>query len=418
MSLSIAAPVVSSMAYAPTTTVAAPVTYAAPTVAYAAPTTSYVSAPAATFAPTISYVSASTTSYVMPVSYAAPTTATSAPTTTCAPTTSHVSAPTTPYVSAPATPYLAPSPTYAAAPNSAYAPTTAHAAPTTKYQREYRIAREDPFFVPRSMKQIMECQGELNSSDRFVEVRAVIDRILEQTSKRPEELVCYCLGDLSELNVAFQLAFFLSIAHQFAIPPARRLVFDPVHTEKDKQLLEICGCTPMLHNEQALRPVHCCTLLYMPFADYSLTDDVLRTNWHVLDRVILIGNPLKWVASGKQNPDDNEVDRCTSRAPCAQAALKLATEVVLWDGDLITWSLAQAEDELGKDGPPPDGTKAAAKKELIELVDEKSVVPSSELSITHHALDASLAVFVPPATQSGWLQQPPLRRTMETPSRL
>eukprot|EP00746_Dinoflagellata_sp_MGD_P003807 gnl/MRDRNA2_/MRDRNA2_107378_c0_seq1.p1 gnl/MRDRNA2_/MRDRNA2_107378_c0~~gnl/MRDRNA2_/MRDRNA2_107378_c0_seq1.p1 ORF type:complete len:311 (+),score=32.00 gnl/MRDRNA2_/MRDRNA2_107378_c0_seq1:138-1070(+) len=302
-----------------------------------------------------------------------------------------------------------------------------------KYRSKYRIVREDPLFVPRSMKQIIECHGELNSSNRLVEVRAVINRILKQTSKRPEELVCYCLGDLSELNVAFQLAFFLSIAHQFAIPPTRRLVFDPLHTEKDRQLLEICGCIPMSHNEHALRTVNCCTLFYMPFASYELTDNVIRANWHALDRVILLGNPLSWVASEpgqenhsvkqNRNPDNDAVDRYTSRAPCAQAALELATEVVLWDGDLITWSLAQAEDELVKDGWNQDGVKTAVTRELIELAGKESIVPSSlararERAWVRYTLDASLTVFAPPARRLAWPQQPPLRRTRWKRSRL
>jgi hypothetical protein len=330
------------------------------------------------------------------------------------------------------------------------------------YLESYRLAREEPFFVSRAVEQIIACLGELTTATRWGEVRSSVDKMFKKSSARrstkPEELVCYCLGDLSELGVAFQLAFFLLIAHQFAIPPARRLVFDPLHTEKDRQLLQLCGCTSLSHNERALRRVTCSTLFYMPFAPFDLTDNVLRANWDVLDRVMIIGNPLNWVVNyrwsrdeeskgtaGEDNEDgkdggsvgsgqgensmlgvesaeaylllqqkqqQQERKTYTSRAPCVEAALHLATEEVLWEDNLVTWTLAQAENEVEK-----ERTEMAAQKEEQgedqhqdedghEDGNERTPpTEAAQRAQTRYSLNATFAVFAAPPTD--WPSEPP-----------
>lgn len=326
----------------------------------------------------------------------------------------------------------------------------------------YRAAREDPLFVSRSIEQIIECLGELATATHWGRVRTTMDRMLkkpnEQYNMEPEELVCYCLGDLSELNVAFQLAFFLQIAHHFAIPPARRFVFDPLHTEKDKEILKICRCTVLSHNEHALRRVHCHTLFYMPFAPFYLTDNLLRANWDVLDKVAVIGNPLNWVVDHRwkekfsiggnmgdtgrnDEPGSRSVspvsgeraeeqkhqhqfgqqhhrshDRYTSRAPCVEAALELVTEVTLWQEDLVTWTLAQAAHELKRERSEMNVRKEDHDKD--SRFSNGHVLPTgaAQRAKARSALNASLAVFAAPPID--WPKQPPPLRTWAVRSRL
>jgi hypothetical protein len=275
---------------------------------------------------------------------------------------------------------------------------------------------------------------------------------LKQTSDRqnaePEELVCYCLGDTSELNVAFQLAFFLQIAHHFGIPPKRRFVFDPIHTEKDRQVLKLCGCTPLSYNEHAMRRVNRRTLFYMPFAPYDLTDNLLRANWDVLDRVIVIGNPLNWVVDHKwkdtDGTDGNEGhtgpniefgtsaegvevkqhrnrqqqlqarrESYTSRAPCVEAALELATEATLWQGNLMTWSLTQAEAEMEKENAQIEALKDEEKDRFLS--EYTSPTAAAQRAMARYSLNASLAIFDAPPPD--WPKQPPSQQALEAANR-
>jgi hypothetical protein len=318
-----------------------------------------------------------------------------------------------------------------------------------EYLTRYKEIREDPFFVPRAMEQIIACLAELTTATRWDAVRNALVK-----AGPSEELVCYCLGDLSELNVAFQLAFFLLIANLFGIPSEKRLIFDPLHTEKDRQLLKLCGCTSLLHNEHALRKVHCRTLFYMPFAPFDLTDNVVRANWDSLDQVMIIGNPLKWVvdhrwgekqhertdvketvalspvsaASQHGLPRNTLIKQYTSRAPCVEAALDLAsyTEVILWDDDLTTWTLEQAENEWKNEETEIEALEKEQEtfqsEQQADLNSEGSEVEnegndsdircplptgSRKRAFARHCLNASLATFM--TLPADWPLQPPPR---------
>ncbi len=287
------------------------------------------------------------------------------------------------------------------------------------YLERYRSAREDdPFFVSRAVEQIIACLAELTTATRWLDVRKAI---LGQ--KPAEELVCYCLGDLSELQVAFQLAFCLLIANHFAIPPERRLVFDPLHTEKDHQLLKLCGCTPLSRNENALRKVRCRTLFYMPFAPFPLTDNVVRANWEALDQVMIIGNPLRWVVDHRwrDNGHDEQTEEqtaqqsdkkaaYTSRAPCVEAALELAvcTELTLWNADLSTWTLAEADavaareeaEQLQREKDEGNGERDEGGGDADEGEGKALPTEAAKRGWARHALSATLATFGPPP--AGW----------------
>jgi hypothetical protein len=147
----------------------------------------------------------------------------------------------------------------------------------------------DPYFIARCMEGIVKSIGALVTSQRWIShVRPTLLRRLAHVEI--QEIVCYSLGHLEDANVSFQIAFLLLVANELKIPILRRLVFDPSHTDDDRRVLALCGCNPLLADENARRKVASPTLFYMPFAPFHLTDNVVRANWDQLHRIAIIGN--------------------------------------------------------------------------------------------------------------------------------
>jgi hypothetical protein len=189
-----------------------------------------------------------------------------------------------------------------APPDSAYRPPC----PQNTLQPDISDAAKaaiDPFYVQRSVEQVVSHLCALATSSSWRRVRHII---LEHLLTTPCELVCYCLGDLGEGQPAYQLALFLLLANELRIPPARRLVFDPVHTAKDRQILAMCGCTAMTWDENAARRVQIPTLFYMPFAPFDLTESLVRANWGNLHHVAIIGNPLDFVTGLRLRDEEQD----------------------------------------------------------------------------------------------------------------
>lgn len=222
-------------------------------------------------------------------------------------------------------------------------------------------------FVRNAVQQIISAMGALAVSERWQSIRAVLDR---QVQPPPQELVCYCLGDVAEEQVAYQLALFLLLANHWGIRNTERLVYDPAHATKDREVIHQCGCTVLPHDEKAERTCSVRTCFYMPFAPYTLTDNVVRGNWNGLHRISIIGNPLGFVM-GKTL----EEKHFKGRAPCVQAAHHLVTEHTLWEGDFETWL-----------------TKAPT------VQSEEGSEPSEEGDIRMSALNATLSTFRQPLT--------------------
>lgn len=197
-----------------------------------------------------------------------------------------------------------------------------------------------------------------------------------------EEIVCYALGCVDDSNVPWQLALLLLIANTLEVPEQRRLVFDPRHGPLDRAVLAHCGVTAVHANERAERQVSVQTLFFMPFAPYTLTDNVLRANWGQLHRVAVIGNPLRWVCDPDWDREAGGHWQRAGRAPCVEAVLGMGgtKEEVLWHGNMRTWL-----------------TNGGAEKEDRTL----------------HCLDATLAVFphtgadarLPPRQKPHWPPQ-------------
>jgi hypothetical protein len=179
-------------------------------------------------------------------------------------------------------------------------------------------------------------------------VRDTLRSRLDGDAATVTELVCFCLGDLESPSVAYQLAFYLLLANELKIAPERRLVFDPLHIEEDREALRQCGCnpfTPTPEEQDCKRAATCPTLFFMPYAPYTLTDNVVRANWGSLHAISVVGNGFDWIAS---NPWDDH--RCNNeeragpreklrrtRAPCVYATRGVREEEILWKSDFETW---------------------------------------------------------------------------------
>lgn len=248
-----------------------------------------------------------------------------------------------------------------------------------RLQRRLLNVDNDPFFVSRMVEQIIACLGALATSKRWLEVRST----LEQHLPRVEELVCYCLGSLGDLSISYQLAFLLLLANHFEICPSRRFVFDPVHGDKDRQVLQMCGFTPLTWNESGKHRAHCGTLFYMPFAPFDLTDSVVRANWQALHKTAIIGNRLAFV-TGEVFKEES-----ARRAACTQAARGLAVEVTLWEDDLRTWSMPDLD----------------ASAERSEHLGDNVTPPPKELSHLASTLNSTLVTFR--SAPSNWPLHPP-----------
>jgi hypothetical protein len=223
------------------------------------------------------------------------------------------------------------------------------------YVVDYQDAVRGPGFVPRAVEQALASLGALATSERWLGVRRLLRRhwgpAAELPLPRVEALVCYALGDLGAPDVGYQLALLLLLANELEIPPADRLVYDPMHSATDWEVLRLCGCgVPPAASllRSAHRPVAACrmTLFYMPFAPFVLTDDLVRANWRSLHNVAVIGNDLRWVADPEwDTPGDGS---WKGRAPASERAAVGAHQVRLWEGDHVTW-LTRGQGEGGED---------------------------------------------------------------------
>ena len=266
--------------------------------------------------------------------------------------------------------------------------------PRDEYRARYVRARQRPSFATDVAERTLAHLAALATSPVWMNrVGPAVRRALVQDGQGGapapapvEELVCYCLGDLDSEQVIHQLAFLLLLASELRIPPARRLVFDPVHLDEDRDALRRCGCTPVAPADADVdggRRVRCRTLFYMPFAPFSLTDNVVRANWAQLDQVVIAGNSFDFVTGCKfrdEEEDEEEeeeggggeerkgeemkgeggadgggaredmkdghsrrptlwstAESSKARAPCVNRCGAVGKEVCLWDGDFETW---------------------------------------------------------------------------------
>ena len=78
--------------------------------------------------------------------------------------------------------------------------------------------KNDPYFTIRCAEGVIKSMGALVTSHRWIShARPAIQKQLAHLEI--QEIVCYCLGHLEDVNVNFQLAFLLLLANELRSAP-------------------------------------------------------------------------------------------------------------------------------------------------------------------------------------------------------
>ena len=208
---------------------------------------------------------------------------------------------------------------------------------------------------------IVTAFGALATSTKWLKTRSKIRASLVNQQEPVEQIICLALGRLDNndlkythddhddhddqddydsvnLQVSFQIAFLLLLCNELRIPPEKRIVYDPRHTDHDRKLLKLIGLNPKKHD--LTTPVNCKTLYYMPFAPWTLTETIVSSNWIQLDRISIIGNSFQFVSIGpryKSQLIDSAKYEKQIRAPHVELTRSTCDEIECYESDNVTW---------------------------------------------------------------------------------
>ena len=217
---------------------------------------------------------------------------------------------------------------------------------------------------------IVTAFGALATSTKWLKTRSKIRASLVNQQEPVEQIICLALGRLDNndlkythddhddhddhgdhddhddhddydsvnLQVSFQIAFLLLLCNELRIPPEKRIVYDPRHTDHDRKLLKLIGLNPKKHD--LTTPVNCKTLYYMPFAPWTLTETIVSSNWIQLDRISIIGNSFQFVSIGpryKSQLIDSAKYEKQIRAPHVELTRSICDEIECYESDNVTW---------------------------------------------------------------------------------
>ncbi|KAJ8005692.1 hypothetical protein DPEC_G00120560 [Dallia pectoralis] len=156
----------------------------------------------------------------------------------------------------------------------------------------------------RTKQRITETMEELRCSDFWFDwakrLAAVvmpespeIHRDLNLAPRSPLDCVCYGLGSFSSCVTArYQLAMLLLLLESLQIPTERCVVYDPVFSSGEKEVLTQLGLTVLNENEEGKRTVSRPTLFYLMHCGKALYNNLLWKNWstEALAHLTIIGN--------------------------------------------------------------------------------------------------------------------------------
>ncbi|XP_013782894.1 SRR1-like protein [Limulus polyphemus] len=175
-----------------------------------------------------------------------------------------------------------------------------------------------------ALAKIVEYQKEITDSDFYIRLVNQLENVLQPKNIQQtvcclgcEEnrltalnldsfhIVCYGLGNFSScVSSQYQLALLLGLKAWFNIDNV--LLYDPMFSSSEIQLLKKAGCEIIVKNEEGKRSVKTKTLFYMPHCGKPLYNSVLWANWSPdhLPLVVILGNsfntmmcntPVKWL---------------------------------------------------------------------------------------------------------------------------
>ena len=156
------------------------------------------------------------------------------------------------------------------------------------------------------LKYIENCKIELQTSSFYKELMKLIADNLDEdiitetqdhhanTATSFEDFVCYGIGRLSESPIArYQFALYLLLWQQFK-PSGQCLIYDPVFTSFDEQIINHFGLVLLTKNEEAKRQVASRTLFFAPHCGKPLYNNILWANWGPgLKNVVILGNSFR-----------------------------------------------------------------------------------------------------------------------------
>uniref|UniRef100_A0A3P9IQG2 SRR1 domain containing n=1 Tax=Oryzias latipes TaxID=8090 RepID=A0A3P9IQG2_ORYLA len=107
------------------------------------------------------------------------------------------------------------------------------------------------------------------------------------------ECVCYGLGSFSSCTAArYQLAMLLLLLEVLQVSLRDCLVYDPIFSPGEQDVLRELGMTVLTENEEGKRPVTKPTLFYLMHCGKALYNNLLWKNWSLrgLSHLVIIGN--------------------------------------------------------------------------------------------------------------------------------
>ncbi|XP_057665906.1 SRR1-like protein [Diorhabda carinulata] len=154
------------------------------------------------------------------------------------------------------------------------------------------LSNESYFNVDVSFKRIVDAKLEITATDLYDSLLASLREGIESL-KHPKisNIICLGLGKIGECLIArYQLAAILSLSDLYNVKIS---AYDPIFTEKDKELLSKFEVNVLSENLEGKFHLsgHETVLFYLPHCPKQLTNNLLWANWGLnLANCIIISN--------------------------------------------------------------------------------------------------------------------------------
>nr|CAG4641272.1 EOG090X0FII [Eulimnadia texana] len=149
-------------------------------------------------------------------------------------------------------------------------------------------AVQSPIFDSQGfLRKIKRCQDELVSSDFL---RDFWDSFGQPIDRQILTIICYALGNFSECKISqYQLGLLIILQETLK---AQVEIFDPVFSEKEKDILQNLNFKVIEVNTEGKHKVEQLTLFYLPHSPKELVNNILFANWQkeLLANCVFVSN--------------------------------------------------------------------------------------------------------------------------------
>ncbi|CAN9513276.1 unnamed protein product [Ophioblennius macclurei] len=167
---------------------------------------------------------------------------------------------------------------------------------------------QDHLDINKTVKRIKDTVSELRCEEFWQEWKNELLSASSSVSKL-EECVCYGLGSFSScVSARFQLAMLLLLLEAGQIALTDCIVYDPVFSSAERDVLRELGLTVLTENEEGKRIASKPTLFFLMHCGKALYNNLLWKNWstHCLSMVVIIGNSFSGI---RERTIDRELQR-------------------------------------------------------------------------------------------------------------